>query len=1400
NDETHYITTHEIQLCELDHDVDYEFGLGSWDFEDDNLMYSFVDYASFDSDETVEGLQIHEEKNSDVTSDQNEANNTDYSIGKETVSTKSENDTFDEDKCSSSEESLSRNQIGSGNSAGQIHLSIKTTSRAINDSSSVEESENTADAAKHAGDMNVYVCKKSERQPSSKRDKNIKDDVKCFIALPGRLHHVGSLHSKEFFECSSGASSAVSELDDADKEVKNLTARAFRSLAFPYFDTFHFSSSDSSTSLSDQGVGINRWSTYVDLKGSSLAQLGEQHVFSHKDSASMFGINKNGAKVVKDKAPFTQLNKLQTKSLGLIFNGPNGKISNPENNSKRQVQLKEQVNPAGSSVITLTETLNFRCNVNAGVPENEGRAKTFENASGSRSMDKVTETLPREQGNEASKQTCKTGEAMEGTQKKSRFASSLLKNVISKKMQFEQELKMERGEIVDSTSYPGLSSKEFEFYREKSRDGDSRGFQRQNSKFSEGSSEYTIVSLEDLGDFVESKQQASEESSQKDGMHDTKPNNFESSIEAVCDSKIGVSETAKGTLLRSQNSAFRSWRDSDVEKKEEKIQESRSLSKVKTSSDHQSKVNLGQQSGVKATKMSHLFVPSIHQTTKENEAGKQAAIYINDTVQKQAIPVSPEIKISLRSIKETKQNPFNIAKLLTPKIGSTATNLIKTADDTKCQTISGSLKGELMEKVPQFTVRDVRENKYKMQAPIHQVRDVRKLVKSSYQFVSLNSNCKGVASSDKNNSDQKPSHVSLLREPSSVSPIVIKCHSVNTKEDDLKAGIQDLEETQSTENNSEVGRTSPVEDTILVHRTSGRIPVASSVKSNKSEPDMSELKTESRAAKWKQEKPKEEDKKPDFKVSTNQIALEKLTAAVKTMEQLYVFNKNEWKRKTKPRPILDSHVLSLIASQERTGSKPGESKAGCEREEEGKKSAPGTASVTDDRPVRREPGAAAEKILAKAAPRGTFDVPTKKEVKEPLKTFHIPINREEKDRLKALPQGGANLLSNKGIFTFGHSQKAAPAAAGKPSQPCYWASQLPSPSVGKSVPPKSPQVSRASRGPPAQAPEESQKANGEGEKKAAQELTQPPPDHGNYLTIPVKIQSAETRQQVQPAKSEQPTLSTPPSVGDKAQNGDSPQRRGKSPPASSAKEDSSSSQSARAASIALETRSPEVPAAATIYHHSLPITVHSAQPQIICFSPPMTAADQFQQTQRKMLLDPTTGQCYLVDTPVPAQPVTRRLFDPETGQYVEVPIPQQPVTPVSVPVSPIALSPGAYGTTYMIYPSFLPTTTVLPARTLQTQLSHPESEQGPEVGKASNKEMGTVGKQIDLSHIDSPYYIPTGKSANATQTHAHHITARGSVGLADGKPVISITSQQGPRIVAPPSFDGTTMSFVVEHR
>uniref|UniRef100_H3C7I4 Nucleobindin 1 n=1 Tax=Tetraodon nigroviridis TaxID=99883 RepID=H3C7I4_TETNG len=52
-------------------------------------------------------------------------------------------------------------------------------------------------------------------------------------------HLATKLRRKDINEYSSGASSSISELDDADKEVRNLTAKSFRSLACPYFDAIN---------------------------------------------------------------------------------------------------------------------------------------------------------------------------------------------------------------------------------------------------------------------------------------------------------------------------------------------------------------------------------------------------------------------------------------------------------------------------------------------------------------------------------------------------------------------------------------------------------------------------------------------------------------------------------------------------------------------------------------------------------------------------------------------------------------------------------------------------------------------------------------------------------------------------------------------------------------------------------------------------------------------------------------------------------------------------------------------------------------------------------------------------------------------------------------------------------
>uniref|UniRef100_A0A673G458 Xeroderma pigmentosum, complementation group A n=1 Tax=Sinocyclocheilus rhinocerous TaxID=307959 RepID=A0A673G458_9TELE len=193
--------------------------------------------------------------------------------------------------------------------------------------------------------------------------------------------------------------------------------------------------------------------------------------------------------------------------------------------------------------------------------------------------------------------------------------------------------------------------------------------------------------------------------------------------------------------------------------------------------------------------------------------------------------------------------------------------------------------------------------------------------------------------------------------------------------------------------------------------------------------------------------------------------------------------------------------------------------------------------------------------------------------------------------------------------------------------------------------------------------------------------------------------------------------------------------------------------------IVMESWSPDSQTA-TIYHHAMPLpAVPAAQPQLLCLTPPADLPPP--HIQRKLLLDPSTGQYYLVDTPVPMQPAAQHFYYPESGQYLDIPL---LLTLVPVSVSPVALGPAAaYPPTYLVYPS-----TLLPPHPHPVPQSH----------------SSTCSEGEDTVETGSMYLIPQGTAVPSSTP----------------KPVISITSQQGARIVAPPSFDGTTMSFVVEHR
>ncbi|XP_072315143.1 uncharacterized protein C4orf54 homolog [Eucyclogobius newberryi] len=1096
-DESHYITTHGIQLTELsDHEGDSDVGVG-WE---DNQVFSFVDYDAFEGS----GSGAAREKQSGP-------------------------------------------HVSSGQAQQQIHLSIRTTSRTGGDNL-----------------VSGYLFRGVDG-----------DAAKCFIAAPGRVHFGAKLRGRD----SSGTSSAVSEPDEADKEVRSLTAKAFKSLAYPYFDTINFSTSSESSAS-------EKWS-FVDLK------------YGNVDPRVVSG------------------QSLENRSFaGFTLNG----------NPQTQLGFVGKLGQGHSGVIRLTETLNFRCNVGVAGPERPPMFAQSATAAGSRSRDEVTSAGAGGRQwrlGAATKPPCPN--TME--QKKAIFATSLIKNVLSKKMQFEQERKMERGEICEPSApeETGRASR------------GSRELVRQSSRFSESSSELAIMCVDELGDMVDSG--SCETKSDRTHRQDSAAvdANVEQVNEAGTDTKQGALEASKSGLLHSQNSAFRCWKDEELE-----FQRDRKSGQESPLQDTGS-----DQSGIKLTKMSSLFLPSVQQQKSPvlgDDVRADNALFVPDSTRASA--KSPEIKISLRS---GKNEPFGVTRLRAPNIGGSR------IEDYRPLALAGSLRGECSDKVPHFMVRDIRDNKGKLQTPIHQVRDVRKLVKSSYHFVSMDNheNKTTYATSDSLTESKKQTSA---RSSTSVSPIIIKCQSVNTNNNGKLADNVDLYKGEDFE------RSSPEGAKGTLFGATGR--------SNSSDGG-SGSKMDCKVAPWKQDKDNL-DKKTD-KVS-NTGALQKLQAAVKTMEQLYVFEKNEWKRKNETNPLMDhGHALPLFAN-----------------EEEAMTSAKECISEKVEL-VRRE-----EQV------------------------GHRSSSYDDRFIMKTLKAENQATKSPYGTWGFT---------------------------------PKSPKLPTPMRTTPGRL---SRQDRADSKEEERTHLDQAMSDHENYLTIPVKS-----------APKQAPPPDTTSAYNFKSFTPPGPVR--------------TTVQDNPPASIAME--SPETPTAAI--YHSLPMGITTNQ--LYCFSPAVTPApslDHFQPTQRKMLLDPTTGSYYLVETPV--QPTSKRLFDPETGQYVDVPLPPAPMTPV--PMSPLTMSPGAYAHTYMIYPGFMPQT-VVPARTLvPSQMSvHLEPQ---------NR---TPSQQSEAPYMESPYYMATGKSPQMFPPSA----SRTPLGYAQAlqQPFISISSpQQGPRIIAPPSFDGTTMSFVVEHR
>eukprot|EP00061_Rhincodon_typus_P015078 g42554.t1 len=1105
-DELHFISTHQIQLYELDHDG-CEFALGSsCALEESSAVYSLVGSSSPESDASEEG-----------------------SVTPQAPSYAEE---APPEEAPGQESARAGDAPGQGRTAisgGPIHLSIRASSRAVG-----EERQACADGGWRGDGGARRAGVPAERAGAAERSR-----------------------------CSS---SAVSELDEADKEVRSLTARTFRSLACggdEYLDTYCAGNrSTDLSSLSEGSIGCSRWAQYVDAhcrKSMGLTDRSEFPAESANRSVSAPGqdtVSRNGLEGGPgERSPEGE--------------GPQPASATQENSAQCSASQGRSGEAAqlGSRVITLTETVKLSY-------DPEERQRQLRGNSGA---DSPSEESAAGGGGQERR---RSGAEMARPQRKSKLASSLLQNIIWKRMQFEQELRMERGEISDTSS----------------------------------------------------------------------PGRWSPPPEAPRAPEPGHS--ARGNPFASQRSAFRAWADG---------------------ADHSAKAGqsiraeIGTQAQGKATKMSHLFVPGIQRAPTGTGPRKaapqhpQGRLPPKEAAEDKSVAVrSPEIRIKVRS----RYSPG-------PEAGPEARCQVLLADAG--HGVGGRARAQ------HFTVRDIRDNIQRIQAPLHRVRDVRKLLKSSYHIVTVH----GGTVPREESAPAPANHTS----PS--LPIVIKCQAVskgrlpgNWKSHDRPSGGGGSPENAVTDSPVPQAASPEPPDTAMITGSSSmprtRLPMTGPGRAAASPP------ATGGAAPG-----------PDKALGTGcpaeaskRLALEKLTAAVKSMEQLYVFDRNEWKRKTDAAPgtgaLAGSHVLSLIASEEASSS---------DRE------APAAARAPD--PTR------------KAEPSAAAGVP-----KAP---------------------GAANKCTVPQLFTVAPVSQAA--AARREFKPV----------AAVRSPPVQPEVRsvRAPRRPSLEETEKPAQSAADGRSGAPAQPQAPPAEFENYLTIPIK----------------QPPAPAPPaaySVTPGRLHSPSPIQQREPSPATIYHQPPSQRLSINPAGV----QPPEPISQAKLVE----------SPPVPCFPAP--------HTQRKMLLDPATGQYYLVDTPV--QPARKRLYDPETGQYVDVPMTQQTMAPVSVPISPIAINPGAYGTTYMLYPGFLPTPAVLPP--VQGQLPRADSECNDTV-----KPPSAISQPGEAQYAESPYYFPTGRSLNPTQSlTSQHIT-RATKGFPDGKPVISITSQPGPRIIAPPSFDGTTM-------
>ncbi|KAM6116142.1 LOW QUALITY PROTEIN: proline-rich basic protein 1 [Pterocles gutturalis] len=139
-------------------------------------------------------------------------------------------------------------------------------------------------------------------------------------------------------------------------------------------------------------------------------------------------------------------------------------------------------------------------------------------------------------------------------------------------------------------------------------------------------------------------------------------------------------------------------------------------------------------------------------------------------------------------------------------------------------------------------------------------------------------------------------------------------------------------------------------------------------------------------------------------------------------------------------------------------------------------------------------------------------------------------------------------------------------------------------------------------------------------------------------------------------------------------------------------------------------------------------------------------------THRRMLVDPDSGKCYYMEPP--RQPQLKMLYDPETGQYLEVLIP--PVAShtglYQAPFNPLVMAPGVYAPPYVPYGSFTGLPAPPPPAAPSPAHPDPPAAENPSFSGTFSPDPKGDGQPAaggpDGGSLEGLYYIPTGMRAS----------------------------------------------------